>query len=179
MAPLYQTCAVRTCEDVATVRTVQWLFVVSVALFISGIGFIIAGARTLRTAASVGAPVTMPVASIKQIMNAIVAPGADVIYKAVGTTTTATGVEDIAPRNDKEWAAVGNSAAALVESGHLLLVRGRALDTGDWAKMTREMIDAARATLAAADAKNANGILAAGGDLNESCDRCHAKYRRE
>ena len=163
-------------------RTVHWLFVVSIALFISGIGFIIAAARTARTvgtATPVSAQVTTPVASIKQIMNGIVAPGADVIYKAVGSTTTAKGVEDIAPRNDKEWAVVGNSAAAIVESGNMLLVGSRVLDTGDWIKITRQMIDAARAALAAADAKNPDGILAAGGDLNESCDACHAKYRRE
>jgi hypothetical protein len=161
------------------VRAVYWLFFVSVALFISGIGFIIAAARTMRTAAPVDAPITTPVASVKQIMNGIVAPASTVIYKAVGTTSTASGVEEIAPRNDKEWAAVGNNAAALVESGNLLLLGGRTLDTGDWVKMTREFIDAGRAALAAADARNVDGILAAGGDLNESCDACHAKYARQ
>jgi len=160
-------------------RIVRWLFVVSVALFICGIAFIVAGARTMRTVAPADALVTTPVASIKQIMNAIVAPGADVIYKAVGATSTASGVEDFAPRNDKEWAAVGDSAAALVESGNLLLMGSRVLDKGDWVKMTRQMITAAKAALDAVNAKNPDGILAAGGDLNESCDACHAKYRRQ
>jgi len=165
-------------------RTVHWLFLVSVALFISGVGFIIAAARTTtraaaRTTAPVDAPATTPVASIRQIMNGIVMPGADVIYKAVGTTSTATGVEETAPRNDKEWAAVSDSAAALVESGNLLLVRGRALDNGDWVKMTREFIDASRAALTAAEAKSADGVFSSGGDLNATCDRCHAKYQRQ
>jgi hypothetical protein len=160
-------------------RTVHWLFVVSVALFISGIGFIIAGARTMRVAAApVDSAVTTPVATIKQIMNGIVMPGATVIYNAVGTKITASGVEETAPRNDKEWAAVGNSAAALVESGNLLLLGGRAVDTGDWVKMTREFIDAGKAALRAAETKNADGIFSAGGDLNVSCDTCHEKYQR-
>ena len=156
-----------------------WLFVVSVALFVSGIGFIIAGARTTRTAARVDAPITTPVASIKQIMNGIVMPGANVIYNAVGTTSTAAGVVETAPRNDKEWAAVGNSAAALAESGNLLLLGGRALDNGDWVKMTRQFIDAGKVALKAAEAKNVDGIFTAGGDLNASCDTCHAKYQRQ
>jgi hypothetical protein len=160
-------------------RAVHWLFIVSIALFISGIGFIIAGARTMRTAAPVAAPITTPVASIKQIMNGIVMPGATVIYKAVGSTSTASGVEEIAPKNDKEWAAVGDSAAALVESGNLLLLDGRALDKGDWVKMTREFIDAGKAVLKAAAAKDVNGILITGGDLNAVCDSCHAKYQRQ
>jgi hypothetical protein len=162
-------------------RNVDWLFVVSVALFISGISFIIAGARTAQVAAGtrVDAPVMTPVASIKQIMNGIVMPGATVIYNAVGSTSTAAGVVETAPRNDKEWAAVGDSAAALVESGNLLLIGGRALDKGDWVKMTREFSDASKAALEAAAAKNADGILMAGGDLNTSCDTCHAKYQRQ
>ena len=62
-------------------------------------------------------------------------------------------MEETAPRNDKEWAVVSNSAAAIVESGNLLLLRDRAIDNGDWVKMTREFIDASRAALTAAEAK--------------------------
>jgi hypothetical protein len=68
-------------------------------------------------------------------MNGIVMPGANVIYNAVGTTGTAGGAVEIAPHNDKEWAAVGTSAAALVESGNLLLLGGRAVDKGHWLKI--------------------------------------------
>jgi cytochrome c556 len=46
-------------------------------------------------------------------------------------------------------------------------------------KMTREFIDASKAALKAAEAKNADGILTTGGDLNASCDHCHAKYQRQ
>jgi hypothetical protein len=161
-------------------RTTYWLFVVSVALFIIGIGFVIAGARTARAATPVAeAPVTTPVASIKQIMNGIVMPDAYVIYNAVGTKTSAQGVEEIAPKNDEEWAAVGNAAAAIVESGNLLLMGDRALDKGDWVKMTRAFMDQGKLALKAAEAKDKDGIVAAGGDLNTTCDNCHAKYQRQ
>ena len=162
-------------------RTGDWLFVVSVALFISGIGFIIAGARMshVTAGAPVDVPAATPVASIKQIMNAIVLPDATVIYNAVGSTSTAAGVVEVAPKDEKEWAVVGNSAAALVESGNLLLVGPRLVDKGDWVKRTREFIDAAKASLKAAESKDVAGILATGGDLNDTCDRCHEKYQRQ
>ena len=160
-------------------RTVYWLFIVSVALFISGIGFVIAGARTAQAGTPVAAaPVTTPVASIKQIMNGIVMPDAYVIYNAVGTKSTAKGVEEIAPQNDEEWAAVGNAAAAIVESGNLLLMGNRVVDKGDWIKMTHEFMEQGKLALKAADAKDKEGIVSAGGDLNTTCDNCHERYQR-
>jgi hypothetical protein len=161
-------------------RSVQWLFVVSVALFISGIAFVVAAGRTTQTAGAAEVVVTTtPIASIRQIMNGIVSPASTVIYGAVGTVVSARGVEETAPKNDEEWAVVGNSAAALAESGNLLLMEGRAVDKGDWVKMTREMIDAADKAVKAAAAKDKEGILAAGSYINMSCDNCHAKYQRQ
>ena len=160
-------------------RTVQWLFIVSVALFISGIGFVIASARTARAATPVAeALVTTPVASIKQIMNGIVMPDAFVIYEAVGTKSSAAGVEEIAPQNDEEWAKVAYAAAAIVESGNLLLMGNRVVDKGDWIKMTHDFMEQGKLALKAAEAKDKEGIVSAGGDLNTTCDNCHAKYQR-
>jgi hypothetical protein len=163
---------------------VQWLFLVSAALFISAIAFIIAGARSARPQTSTHAdvpdvPLTAPVASVKQIMNAIVMPNATVIYNAVGTIMTSTKVEEIAPKNDKEWAAVGDSAAAIVESGNMLLVGDRLVDKREWLSYTQRFIAAGKAALAAANEKKPDGVLAAGGDLNETCDACHEKYQRQ
>jgi len=160
-------------------RTVQWLFLVSVALFISGIGFVIAGARTSRTEApAVEAPAMTPVASIKQIMNGIVLPDATIVYNAVATTSTAKGVEEIAPETDEDWAKIADSAAAIIESGNLMLMGDRAIDKGDWVKMTRAFMEQGRLALKAAAAKDKDGIVSAGGDLNTTCDNCHARYQR-
>jgi hypothetical protein len=162
-------------------KTVHWLFLVSAALFISGIGFVIAGARAARQAgpAEEAAPSAMPVATVAQIMNGIVQPNALALYNAVGTYITAEGTKDVEPKNDQEWTALGASAAALVESGNLLLLGNRLIDEGDWVKMTRAYMDAAQAALKAADAKDKDGILNAGSTLNETCDTCHAKYQRQ
>src|SRR5262245_8493670 len=110
-------------------RTVQWLFAVGVLLFVTGIGFVIAGAREARSAAPSiqPAPAGKPVATIKQIMSGITQPNATILYAAVGTVTGPEGTKDVSPQTDEEWTAVGNSAAALIESGNLLLMNGRAV----------------------------------------------------
>jgi len=162
-------------------RTIYWLFGVSVALFISGIGFIIAGERTARAAtpaAAAAVPETQPVATVKQIMIGITNPSAYVVYEAVGTKTTAQGVEEIAPQTDADWAKVGSAAAAVVESGNLMLTGSRAIDKGDWVKMTRDMMAQGEKAMKAAADKSTDGIVAAGGDLNTTCDNCHARYQR-
>jgi hypothetical protein len=161
-------------------RTVHWLFVVSVALFVSGIGFVVAAGRTAQRAAPAEErPVFVPVASVKQIMAGITGPAATVVYNAVGTVINREGVTEIEPKNDEEWAVVGNNAAALVESGNLMLMEGRAVDTGDWVTMSKALIDAATVAVKAAANKDKEGILASGSDINSSCDNCHARYQRQ
>ena len=112
-------------------------------------------------------------------MNGIVQPAAMVVFDRSSTIVDATGIHEKEPKTDEEWAAVGASAAALVESANLLLMGDRAVDRGDWVKMSRAMADAGTAALKAAEAKSADGILAAGETINASCDACHQRYQRE
>jgi hypothetical protein len=162
-------------------RTVHWLFFVSAALFISGIGFIIASARTREVApvaAPSAAPALPPVATVKQIMAGIVMPSAATVWDSVSTIVDKGGVQENVPRTDEEWAVVGASAAALIESANLLTIGKRAVDQGDWVKMAKDMADAAQTAMKATTDKNPDGILAAGEKINETCDNCHQKYQR-
>jgi len=161
-------------------RLMNWLFVISVALFISGIGFIIAGARTaqLATPVEARAPEMAPIATVKQLMGGIIGPSATVVFDSVGTTVDATGIHEKQPSTETEWAAVGASAAALVESANLLMVGDRAVDKGEWAKMSKALADAGMVVLKATQAKDPMAILAAGETLNASCDNCHSQYQR-
>jgi hypothetical protein len=159
-------------------RIVHWLFVVSAALFVSGIGFLVVSARTAqRPAAVVQAPVLKPVATVRQIMQGIVGPAAKVVFESVSTTVSVEGIEEKAPKTDAEWEAVGNSAAALVESANLMTVGNRAIDA-DWTKMSQALADAGVVALQAIEAKNAEALLASGEAINESCNACHRKYSR-
>ena len=163
-------------------RIIHWLFIVSVALFISGIGFIIASARTRPAEAAApvaaAAPAFPPVASVKQIMAGIVMPSANRIWDSVSTIVDVKGVQENQPRTDEEWAAVGANAAALIEAANLLTVGTRAVDQGDWVKMAKAMADASQSALKATTDKSPEGILAAGEKINETCDNCHQKYQR-
>jgi hypothetical protein len=162
-------------------RIVHWLFVVSAALFIAGIGFIIAAGRTAQAAPAAAAPATTvkPVASVKQIMAGIVAPSANAIFNAVSTTVSEKGIEEVFPKNDQEWAALGSQAASLAEAGNLMMVEGRAVDRGDWVKMSQTMVDAAVVAMKAAESKSTDAVLASGEKVNESCDNCHQRYMRQ
>ena len=159
-------------------RIANWLFIISAALFISGIGFIIASGRTQVEAAVPPAPSLPPVASVKQIMAAIVGPAATVVFDSVSTIVDAKGVQENQPRTDAEWARVGANAVALIESANMLLIGNRAVDQGDWVKMAKAMADAGQIALKATEAKKPEGILEAGEAINQTCDNCHQKYQR-
>ena len=58
------------------------------------------------------------------------------------------------------------------------MVDGRAIDQKDWMAMARSMVDSARLTLRAVDARNVQGVFDAGGEIYTSCDNCHAQYQR-
>ena len=151
------------------------------ALFVGGIAFVVAGARAERfsKAAPSAAITPVPIASVKQIMNGIVAPAATNVFDAVSTVVTAEGTKEKVPTTDAEWEALGNSAAVLVEAGNLMLIGQRAVDQGDWVTMSKALADAGMLVLKATEAKDPQGILAAGETLNTTCDNCHQRYSRE
>jgi creatinine amidohydrolase/Fe(II)-dependent formamide hydrolase-like protein len=169
-------------ESVRDRRPFYWLFAISVALFVSGIGFVIAAERTARSAAPVEAAVSLraapPVANVKQIMNGVVMPSAGFIWDSVATIVSGDGVEERRPRSDEEWAQVATSAAMLVESANLLVDGDRAVDRGDWVKMAQAMAESGQKALEAAKAKSPDGILAVGEEINVTCDNCHERYSR-
>jgi hypothetical protein len=160
------------------VRSLYWLFIVSALLFVSGIGFLLVASRAVRAAKPAAEQLLMPVASVKQIMNGIVSPAATAVYNSVTTVMTAAGTEERAPKTDQEWDSVGDSAAALIESGNLLMIGGRAIDKADWIAMSKAMIDAAAVALKATQSRSVNDLFASGEGINNSCDTCHRKYQR-
>jgi hypothetical protein len=159
-------------------KLVHGLYIVSALLFVSSIGFVVAGARATREPEAAPAVTLTPVATVGQIMHGIVDPAATVVFDAVSTTVTAAGVEEHAPATDAEWDKVVAGAAALVESGNLLLMGNRAVDRGDWTTYSRDLIAASTVALRAAEAKNAKGVFDAGEAIYASCDNCHRKYER-
>jgi hypothetical protein len=112
------------------------------------------------------APGFQPVGTVRQIMLGMVAPSSDVIFK----------VPSQAPKDDKEWKTVQDSALMLAETGNLLLMPGRAKDPGDWNKFSKSLIDQGSRAFKAANAKDAKALEDIGNDIDDVCETCHAKY---
>jgi hypothetical protein len=121
-------------------------------------------------------PPFKPVADTKLLMQAVIDPTADEIWDAVRTIVTAEGTEEIRPRTSAEWDAVRNHAVALAESGNLLMMVPRAKDGGEWMQRAQELIETSERAIRAAEARNAEQLFNAGGDIYESCSGCHQKY---
>jgi len=106
------------------------------------------------------------VATVSQVMTAIIAPASDIVFHAVSGT----------PRNDAEWKKVQNSALELAESGNLLMLPGRRRDNAEWVKHSQAMIEAAMFALKAAREKNTGNLMIAGDRIIGTCEGCHNKY---
>jgi hypothetical protein len=121
-------------------------------------------------------PPYKPIADVKQLMQAIVDPNADAVWASVATIFTKEGTEERRPRTKDEWDAVRSHAMTLTESGNLLMMPGRAKDGGDWMTFAQELVDTSAIALRAAEARDVDGLLNVGGQIDEVCERCHKKY---
>ena len=124
-------------------------------------------AGLLATATMADAPAFQPVGTTLQLMRAMVIPSSDAIFAVPGQ----------APKDDKEWAGVQNSALILAESGNLLMMNGRAKDGGEWMKDAKALVYAGNAAFKAANAKDVNKLTDIGDDILTACETCHKKYK--
>jgi len=139
--------------------------------------------------------------TIREIMQSMVAPEADVLWNAVSSSVTDKGVEEKAPKNDEEWARVRHEAITLAEATNLILMSGRHVakpgekaedpkvqlspeqiealinqDKESWTKFSHGLRDATMVAVQAIDAKNAEALSNAGDGIDKACETCHLKY---
>jgi hypothetical protein len=81
-----------------------------------------------------------------------------------------------APRTDDEWFRLRMQALAVAEAGNLLMMPGRAEDSGDWLTFARDMVDAGESAAQAAESQNIDRVLQSGSELYRTCAACHEKY---
>ena len=111
-------------------------------------------------------PVFQQVGTLHEVMLGIVKPTSDIIFQ----------FQNDPPKTAADWALLQNAALTLGETGNLLLLPGRAKDTGDWTKFSKAMVDAGSATFKAANAKDAKALSDAGDKVYDTCENCHTKY---
>ena len=176
-------------------RRFHWLFLLTAAVFL------VAACNNPPTVQAPAAPQFRLTASIKDIMDSIVDPSADVLWESVATIVSAKGTEERRPRTDEEWANVRRNAIRLLEATNLLVMEGRHVakpgeksenpgielepeqmeklindDRAAFIKFAQGLHDAAMPALKSIDDKNAEGLLDAGELIDNACENCHLKY---
>jgi hypothetical protein len=142
-----------------------------------------------------------PEATIKDIMDSMVDPGADVLWESVATTVSIKGIEELQPRTDDDWKTVHRNAVMLVEATNLLKMDGRHVakvkeksenpgielepeqmeklindDRPAFIKFAQGLHDAAMPALKATEDRNPTALLDAGEPIDKACENCHLKY---
>jgi hypothetical protein len=139
--------------------------------------------------------------SIKDIMESIIDPSADVLWGAVGTVVDKQGIQDLAPKTQEEWLDVRRAAVRIIEGGNLLIMPGRkaapvgAKSDAPGVELEPPEITAlinkkrksfnafARAlqalgleALKASEAKNTDMVIEIGGRMEDVCESCHKTF---
>lgn len=121
-------------------------------------------------------PPLRQVADVKQLMQFVVEPAADLYWDGVGTIIDPSGVTEFKPETEGEWDALVNSAYVLAESGNLLMMGARPKDGGEWMQMSRAMVDVGEKAIRAASSHNPQAVFDVGAEVYETCTACHARY---
>jgi hypothetical protein len=140
-------------------------------------------------------------ATIKDLMDSLVDPGADYLWGAVETVVSAKGTEEKMPRTDEEWKEVRRHAIMLLEATNALQIPGRRVakvgekaddpkvelgpeqieelinkDRASWIKYAHGLHDATMQAFAAIEAKDPEKLLDVGNAIDEACEKCHLQY---
>ena len=146
-------------------------------------------------------PEYTPTATVKDLMEGIVDPSADVVWDSVKTIVSTSGVNDAAPHTPEEWASVRLASLRLAEATNLLIVPGRHVarpgeksvapgvelepreiealvnkDRETWNKLAHGLQDASVAALKAIDAKDVETLFNVGEQIEIACENCHSHY---
>ena len=121
-------------------------------------------------------PPYKPASNVLQLMEGPLAHAAEDYWDAVQTVIDETGMHEHFPKDDEEWEHVWASALTIAESGNLLMMPSRARDNGDWMKFASELVDVGMEAAKAAESKDREQVLDAGGRVYLVCTRCHMKY---
>jgi hypothetical protein len=131
------------------------------------------------TPAASEAPATppfMPVATVLELMESIIAHSAEVYWGSVSIIVDENGITENFPETDEEWEEVWAAAIGIAESGNLLMMTPRALDNDAWMEMSAALVRVGVDAAAAAQAKDAERVLAMGEQVYNVCLACHARY---
>jgi hypothetical protein len=140
-------------------------------------------------------------ATVRDIMQSMVDPSADVVWNSVATIQTGAGTEEREPKTDEDWATVKHHAMIVAEATNLLIMPGRKIakpgerssnpevelhpeeiealvnqDRKVWIDFAQGLNDQLTIALKAIEAKNVKALFDVGEAIDEACEHCHRHY---
>ena len=140
-------------------------------------------------------------ASIFELMDSLIDPSADAVWRSAGSIIDESGVHDLAPRTPEDWANVRRAGIRIIEGVNLLTMPGRHVAPPGTRSVApgvelepeqiEEVIEHQRATFVsfartlqlvgsdvvrASDAKDAAALLEIGGRMEAVCESCHQTF---
>jgi len=162
-----------------------------------GMAVLVAGCSSPAPAPATApaAPAAQPYATLAQVMRGIPFPNSNIIFDTQSLDPAAlkdkkpgdTGAGASAQYNSVYggWQAVENAALALQETANLITIPGRMCENGKpvplndevYKKAAAGLVEAGKVAFKAAQSKNLDAMLEAGGTVTDARAACHEKYR--
>jgi hypothetical protein len=159
-------------------------------------------AKSARPAAPAAGSSNAPVySSIRELMQSIIDPSADVLWGAAGAVIDKEGTHELAPKTEEDWLKSRRAAVRIIEGGNLLAMPGReAAPVGAKSEAPGAELEPAQITvlirknrksfdafakslqgvgveaLRAIDTKDAASLLDIGAQMEEVCESCHQTF---
>ena len=136
--------------------------------------------------------------SVKDLMESIIDPSADVLWGAVGAVVDQEGSHERLPKTPEDWLDVHRAAVRIIEGANLLMMPGReAAPAGVKSEVPGVELEPAQMTalinknrksfnayakalqtlgLRASEAKNADSLIEIGGRMEDVCETCHKTF---
>ena len=139
--------------------------------------------------------------TIKDLMESIIDPSADVLWGAVGTVVDKEGIHEFFPRTQEEWLDVRHAAVRIIEGCNLLMMPGREAapvgakseapgvelepaqittlienDRKSFAAFAQALQAVGLEALRASDARDAAMLLEIGARMETVCESCHQAF---
>jgi cytochrome c556 len=146
-----------------------------VAVLTSACGGSEPAAPAAATTATSAPTTATPEVSVNAVMVALVDHAAHNLW--------AVEREGNAPKSDADWSNIVEHAVQLAAAGPAITVGGTGpndavwVKTPSWHTYAQRMSDAAVAARKAADSKNMDALVAANGQLVETCEACHKEFK--
>ena len=173
----------------------------AVVALMASLSFAVAQQKTGKANAASELTQGRNLSTIKDLMDSIIDPSADVVWGAVGTVVDQEGAHDTFPKTQEEWLNVRRAAIRIIEGSNLLMMPGReAAPPGSKSeapgveleppeitaliKKNRRSFDAFARTLQALgfeavraiEAQDTAALLEIGGRIQDACEGCHQVF---